>query len=160
MIAFVAITVTHAQNLDYPRLGIGAQASFPAAGISAKADFTEQHSAQLIVGIAGPFSAYYGKYMYNFPESGNAMVFRPYLYGQAGLYTYKFTNIDFNTYSLYEDTEKVFGYGAGGGLEFHFPDLTDRIRFNVELGYGKVGFDYYDFKAMVIGAGIHYHFNL
>jgi hypothetical protein len=160
MIAFTAVTGAYAQNLDYLRFGIGGQASFPAFGLSAKADITEQHSAQLVVGVAGPFSAYYGRYLYNFPESGNDLLLNPYLYGQAGLYTYKGLGVNYNNFSLYETTEKVFGWGVGGGLQFCFPNLTDRIKFNAELGYGKVGFDYYDFKSITFGAGIHYYFNL
>jgi hypothetical protein len=27
---------------------------------------TEQHSAQAVIGIFGPFSSYYGRYIYNF----------------------------------------------------------------------------------------------
>lgn len=145
------INNSFAQDLDYPRLGIGFQGSFPAWGLSAKADFDETNSAQAIIGVAGPFSSYYGRYLYNFNESGDTFVIKPYVFAQAGMYSYNFMNIN---------TQNVFGYGAGGGIEHHLPALSDKLRLNLEVGYSKVDFNYYNFKSIMFGAGIHYHFNL
>lgn len=148
------INNSFAQDLDYPRLGVGFQGSFPAWGLSAKADFDETNSAQAIIGVAGPFSSYYGRYLYNFTESGDNLVIKPYVFAQAGMYSY-----DYN-YLFSAKTENVFGYGAGSGIEYHFPGLSDKLRFNMEVGYSKVDFKYYNFKSIMFGAGIHYHFNL
>lgn len=150
------INNSFAQDLDYPRLGVGFQASFPAWGLSAKADFDETNSAQAIIGVAGPFSSYYGRYLYNFNEGGDDFVIKPYVFAQAGMYSY-----DYNySYLGLGKTENVFGYGAGAGIEWHYAPFTDKLRFSLEVGYSKVDFNHYDFKAIMFGGGIHYHFNL
>jgi hypothetical protein len=84
-----------AQDLSYPRLGVGFQANFPAGGLSVKADLTEQHSAQAVIGFFGPFSSYYGRYIYNFSESGENLLLKPYVYAQAGIWKY-----DIESYGL------------------------------------------------------------
>jgi len=67
LVAFVfSSSFLLAQDLSYPRLRVGFQANFPAWVLSVKADLTEQHSAQAVIGIFGPFSSYYGRYIYNF----------------------------------------------------------------------------------------------
>ena len=152
------INNSFAQDLDYPRLGVGFQGSFPAWGLSAKADFDETNSAQAIIGVVGPFSSYYGRYLYNFNESGDTFVIKPYVFAQAGMYSYDYYNF-YDSY-LGTKTENVFGYGAGAGIEWHYAPFTDKLRFNLEVGYSKVDFNFYNFKAIMFGAGIHYHFNL
>jgi hypothetical protein len=76
-----------AQDLSYPRLGVGVQGNFPAGGLSVKADLTEQHSAQAVIGVFGSFSSYYGRYSFNFNETGKDFRIKPYVYGQAGILT-------------------------------------------------------------------------
>lgn len=148
-----------AQDLSYPRLGVGFQANFPSFGLSVKADLTETHSVQAIIGISGPFSNYNGRYLYNFTEKGDDFKFRPYLYGQAGIYTYDNASFD-NNLNLIEETESSFGFGFGAGIEWHYEPFTDKIRFIAEIGYGNANLEFYDFSAISFGAGIHYYFNL
>jgi hypothetical protein len=160
LLAFlISSTVILSQDLGYPRLGVGAQTTFPAGGLSIKADLTEQHSAQAVIGVFGPFSSYYGRYSYSFQENGNNFRLRPYLYGQAGLFSYDYISFDQN-FQIIEDTENTFGFGFGAGLEYYYAPLTDKLRFNVEIGYGKVDFAFYDFKAILFGVGLHYYFDL
>jgi hypothetical protein len=143
---------------NYPRLGVGLQANFPAFGLSAKADLTETHSAQAILGVFGAVSSYYGRYLYNFQEKETQInvTFKPYLYGQAGYYVYDLGK----TYNLDIDKETAFGFGLGGGMEWYYKPFTKDLKFNFELGYSKVDFTYYDFKSISIGGGIHYYFDL
>lgn len=140
------------QELSYPRLGVGLQANFPAGGLSVKADITEQHSAQAVISFFGPFSSYYARYLYNFNESGDDFRIKPYAYGQVGIYTYDYTAIS--------EKESNFGFGFGAGIEWHYAPFSENLRFNIELGYGNVDFEFYDFNAISFGAGIHYYFGL
>lgn len=152
-------TVSHAQE-TYPRFGIGLQANFPAGGLSAKAELTETHTAQAVVGIFGPFSSYFGRYAYNFPEKESEVKinYKPYLYGQAGYYVYDFEN--YLGMDLGVSKETSFGFGFGAGIEWCYVPFTKDLKFNIEIGYNNVNFDYYKFKSIWFGAGIHYYFNL
>lgn len=141
-----------ADALNYPSIGIGMQFSLPAGGVSLKADITKHHTLQAVVGLFGPYSSYYGRYLFNFKENGNDFKYKPYLYGQAGVFEYDFE-------SFYDLSESVFGFGFGGGFEWYYAPFTDRIRFNTEIGYGKVDLEYYDFKSFSFGGGIHYYFD-
>jgi opacity protein-like surface antigen len=143
-----------AQDLSYPRLGVGFQANFPAGGLSVKADLTEQHSAQAVIGFFGPFSSYYGRYIYNFSESGENLLLKPYVYAQAGIWKYDYG------LSFIEDSESSFGYGVGGGLEFTYPQLSDKLKCSIEIGYSRVDFLNYNFNSISFGVGLHYYFNL
>ena len=145
---------------EYPKFGFGIQANFPAGGLSAKAELTEQHTAQAVVGVFGPFSSYFGRYSYNFPEKQSAIqvAYKPYLYGQAGYYVY-----DLENYFGFEtglEKETSFGFGVGAGLEWNYVPFSENLKFNIEVGYSKVDFEYYEFKSIAFGAGIHYYFNL
>jgi opacity protein-like surface antigen len=162
LVAFMfATSILVAQDLSYPRLGVGFQANFPAGGLSVKADLTEQHSAQAVIGLFGPFSSYYGRYIYNFSESGENFLLKPYVYAQAGIWKY-----DIESYGLdltgtgLEDSESSFGYGIGAGLEFTYPQLSDKLKYSVEIGYSNVDLLNYDFNSIAFGVGLHYYFNL
>lgn len=126
----------------YPRIGVGMQANFPIGGVSVKADITENHTAQAVVGIFGPLSCYYGRYLYNFTEKETDInvTFKPYVYAQAGYYVYDLANY----YNVDLDIEKEnnFGYGFGGGIEWYYEPFTSDLKFNFELGYSKVDFEY------------------
>lgn len=159
LVATFSISKTLAQE-TYPRFGLGFQASLPAVGISAKADITEKHTAQAVVGIFGPFSSYYGRYAYNFPKkvSSIQIEYKPYLYGQAGYYKYDIDS--FLGLGNQTNSETSFGYGLGAGLEWNYIPISKDLKFNMEIGYGNVKFDYYKFKSLSVGVGIHYYFNL
>ncbi len=155
---FVMVFMTsYSQESNYPRFGAGFQSSFPSGGLSVKADLTEKHSAQAVIGLFGPFSSYYGRYLYNFTEKGNDFRYKPYAYGQAGLFSYDYQRFDTNFNSI-DDTESVFGFGVGAGLEWYYAPFTEKLKINIELGYGNVNFDFYDFNAFSFGGGIHYFF--
>ena len=53
--------------------------------------------------------------------------------------------------------ESVFGYGFGCGLEFNiFRSFLEGLKSSVELSYGSVDLEYFDFKATTFGFGVHY----
>jgi hypothetical protein len=99
------------------------------------------------------------RYLYNFSEDGKNFRIKPYLYGQVGLWSYDFQSFDQN-FQLIEDTENSFGFGAGAGIEWYYKPLSDKLRFNIELGFGKVDLIYYEWKTTTFGGGIHYYFEL
>ena len=150
---------TQAQKLGHPRIGVGLQTIFPFGGLSVKADLTEQHSAQAVIGVFGPISSYYGRYAYNFKEDGKDFKIKPYLFAQAGVFAVDYTTFDAN-FQLVEAKEKSPGFGAGAGLEWHYKPFSEKLRFNVEVGYWKVDLSYYELKAIMYGGGIHYYFEL
>ena len=126
---------------------VGFQSSFPSYGISLKADFDDKNSAQAIFGAFGTLSTYSARYIYNFNEVGNNIT--PFAYAQAGIWEYDFDALNIK--------ESVFGFGLGGGLEFDiFKSVIDGLKSTVELGYGSVNLEYYDFKATTFGFGVHY----
>lgn len=136
----------YSQDLEF-----GLQASLPSYGLSLKADFTDTHSAQVIFGAFGPFSNLAGRYRYSFEETYDPVAVIPFVYAQAGSWTYNF--------KLLNIKESVFGYGFGAGLEFNLFDwFSDRISTTIELGYSNVDLEYYDFNATTFGFGIHYKF--
>jgi hypothetical protein len=139
------------QSLSTPRIGIGFQGSFPAMGLSVKADLTEHHSLQ---GVAGFFTnqlkTYAVKYMFCFNESGDFFVIKPYFYGTAGVFKY----------DLYFTSETVFGFGAGAGLEYYIPVLSEKLRPAFEIGLTRANFNVYQFKSLTFGVGLHYYFEL
>lgn len=157
---FLSANCLFSQELDYPRLGVGMQANFPAGGLSVKADLTEQHSAQAVIGVFGPFSSYYGRYLFNFNENGEEFKYKPYAFAQAGVYNYDYQTYNMETFQEEDEKETSFGYGLGAGLEWYYLPFTDKLRFNIEIGFGKVNFDFYDFNAITFGGGIHYYFDI
>ena len=147
----------NAQNLSYPRIGVGLQANFHGGGLSAKVDITEKHSAQLIIDVFGRFTSYTGRYLYNFNENGNEFRYKPYVFGQMGVFNYDYRP---NHPLLLKDRDSVFGLGVGGGLEVHYTPFTDRVRLNVELGYNTAEFDFYDYDPIFFSIGLHYYFKI
>lgn len=162
MLCMVAFLSLQAQELSEPgKLGVGLASSYPAYGLSAKYNFTETHAAQLIVGGAsygfGTNSfALSGRYLYNFEENGDAFVYRPYVYGQLGYFTVKYQFLN------YSESFNTISFGAGGGIEFTFPEFVKGLAFNAELGYVGGSFDdgIGTYAGFAYGAGIHYYFNL
>lgn len=142
----------------YPNYQVGLQTSFPIGGLSAKVNLTETHSAQAVVGVFGPLSSYFGRYLYNFESVDTEwnLAYKPYLYGQAGYYVYDLGD----TFDLDIEKETNFGFGFGGGLEWHLKENFKNLKFNFEVGYNKVDFDYYKFKSIAFGIGMHYQFSL
>ena len=138
------------QSLSTPRIGIGVQGSFPAMGLSVKADLTEHHSLQGVAGFFTNLKTYAVKYMFCFNESGDFFVIKPYFYGTAGVFKY----------DVYIASETVFGFGAGAGLEYYIPVLSEKLRPAVEIGYTRANFNVYQFKGLTLGAGLHYYFEL
>ena len=150
----------NAQDLGYPRIGVGLQGNAPirgSNGLSAKLDITNRHSAQIVFDIVGRFTSYAFRYLYNFNEGGNDFKYKPYLLGQIGIFNYHYMPAP----PLLNRTQSVFGLGFGGGLEVHYIPFTDRVRLNIELGYGSVDFDFYDdYQTVFFGLGLHYYFNI
>lgn len=150
------------QTLAEPgKLGLGLASSYPGYGLSAKYNFTEIHSAQLIVGGAsygfGTRSvALSGRYLYNFKTHGDSFVYKPYAYGQLGYFSVK---IDFLGES---ESASTVSFGVGGGVEFSFLDFVDGLAFNAELGYVGGSFDNNagSFAGLAYGLGIHYYFDI
>lgn len=157
IVFFAILSKVNAQDLKHPRIGVGFQSSFPSWGLSGKYDFTERHSAQAVLGLSGPFSSIYGRYLYNFDEKGESLVLKPYLLGQVGTYSYKYKTLD-NQGKIRNETETHLGFGIGAGVEFHVPEISEAIRLNLELGYNRVGFEFYDYSGFLIGLGGHYYF--
>jgi len=139
------------QNTFSQELEFGFQASLPSYGLSLKANLNETHSAQVIYGALGIVSTLSGRYIYSFNETNDRFPLVPFVYAQVGSWTYDLAAADIN--------ESVFGYGFGAGIEFSLGDwISDRLSTTIELGYGKVDLESYDFKATSFGFGIHYKF--
>ncbi len=143
------------------KLGLGLAYNYPAYGVSAKYNITETHSTQIILGAASygfgtsSFAANL-RYLYNFSESGESFVYRPYVFGQVGYFSVK---ADFLNQS---ESASTISFGAGGGIEFTLPEFVKGLAFNAELGLvgGSFGDGFGKYAGFAYGAGIYYYFKL
>ncbi len=162
LLSIIFLTTANAQGTsESGSLGVGLASSYPGYGLSAKYNFTETHTGQVIVGGAsygfGTNSfALSGRYLYNFEEGGSGFIYKPYLYGQLGYFTVKF---DFLGVS---ESYNTISFGVGGGVEFTFDNFIDGLAFSAELGYVGGSFDdgIGTYAGFAYGAGIHYYFDL
>ena len=150
ILLFISISILCSINLFSQKIDLGFQASIPSYGISLKADLTETHTVQVIYGAFGILTNFSGRYRYNFSENENSLNVVPFIYAQAGSWSYDFDALNIS--------ESIFGYGIGAGIEFNaLSFISDKFRTTVELGYSKIDLTYYDFKATTFGFGIHYN---
>ncbi len=158
---------SNAQMSEAGTLGAGLAWTSLNFGVSAKYNFTENHTGQLIVGSANyGFSfandssfSITGRYAYNFDEGDiDFATWKPYLYGQLGYWTYKY---DLGPILGGEFSENAIAIGAGGGIEWSFNNFVDGLAFSFELGYTNIAFDgLSSIGGFNGGGGIHYYFDL
>ncbi|CAN0570448.1 unnamed protein product [Ectocarpus sp. 12 AP-2014] len=163
-VAIFGLGSVNAQMSEAGKIGVGVAWTSLNYGVSAKYNFTETHTGQLIVGSAnfgfglagGSSFALTGRYAYNFTEGDvDFATYKPYLYGQAGYWTYSY-NLPQGTDGF---TSKSIVIGAGGGIEGSFKNFVDGLAFSVELGYTNVAFDgLSSIGGFNFGGGIHYYF--
>jgi hypothetical protein len=155
----------HAQISEAGSLGLGIAYTSLNYGVSAKYNFTEVHTGQVIVGSANfgynfgnekSFSLT-GRYSYNFEEGDiDFAIWKPYLYGQVGYWTYKYSIPGFSSFNY-----NAVAIGAGGGVEWSFQDFVDGLAFSFELGFTSISFEGLgSIGGFNGGFGIHYYFNL
>jgi hypothetical protein len=147
-------------------LGAGLQFNSLFYGLSAKYNFTEVHSGEIVVGggnygFGGDFSTFTatGRYLYNFDISNENL--RPYGFGQVGFWTVKFDGFTIFNVTTPEVKETSIAYGFGGGIEYAFNGL-EQLGFNLEIGYGggSFGNGVGSYSGIIFGLGAHYYFNL
>lgn len=158
---------SNAQMAEAGTLGVGLAWTSLNFGVSAKYNFTENHTGQLIVGSANyGFSfandssfSITGRYAYNFDEGDiDFATWKPYLYGQLGYWTYTY---DLGPILGGEFSENAIAIGAGGGIEWSFNNFVDGLAFSFELGYTNIAFDgLSSIGGFNGGGGIHYYFDL
>lgn len=162
--SFIFLSTVHSQKMgDAGVLGAGIASSYPAYGISGKYNFTENHSAQLILGGASygysatsfSFGAS-GRYLYNFDVLGDSFFFKPYGYAQVSYFTVKY-----DYFYASSDSFNTVGFGLGGGVECEIPDFVEGLTFSGELGYigGDFGNGIDSFSGLSYGASVHYYFD-
>ncbi len=167
-IVFIALFLmglhSNAQMSESGALGAGLAWTSLNYGVSAKYNFTETHTGQVIVGSANYGLSFGGsssfsltaRYAYNFEEGDiDFATWKPYLYGQLGYWTYRyrFLGDQFNQNNI--------AIGAGGGIEWSFNNFIDGLAFSFELGYTNISFDGVgSIGGFNGGGGIHYYFDL
>jgi len=154
-----------AQMTESGGLGLGLAWTSLNYGVSAKYNFTETHTGQVIVGSANygfNFSnassfSLTGRYAYNFEEGDiDFATWKPYLYGQVGYWTYKYDVPFIGNFNA-----NAVAIGAGGGIEWSFNNFIEGLAFSFELGYTNVAFDgLTSIGGFNGGGGIHYYFDL
>ncbi|MDC6366663.1 MULTISPECIES: hypothetical protein [Flavobacteriaceae] len=162
---FLGNFAANAQMSESGKLGVGIAWTSLNYGASAKYNFTENHTGQVVVGSANygfNFSgassfSLTGRYSYNFEEGDiDFATWKPYLYGQVGYWTYKYDLGILGSFNA-----NAVAFGAGGGVEWSFNDFVDGLAFSVELGYTNISFDgLASIGGFNGGAGIHYYFDL
>jgi len=134
-------------------LGVGFQASFPAYGASVIYNAPSGASVQGILGAFADLKQYAGRVRYRFQPNGNV---HPYAYGTLGVWSYDGYRISGLT--AQKSTETVFGFGAGGGIEYFIVGLPG-LGFNAEVGFGTAKFKEVDYNlsGISLGIGLHYY---
>ena len=153
-ISFALLFLISSSVVKAQSFGLGFQANFPSYGLSAKYDLNQVHSAQFIYGAFGTLEAISGRYLYNFSPRRNDV--KPFLYAQAGIWTY---SMDLSPLGGVDISESVLGYGFGAGIEIPWlAFISEDLKWTLELGIGIVNLDIYEVKATSFGSGIHYYF--
>lgn len=163
LLAFAGHFTVNAQMSDAGSFGAGLAWTSLNYGASLKYNFTETHTGQIIVGSANygfNFSgqsslSLTGKYSYNFAAADIDFAnYQPYLYGQAGYWTYKYDSIFGSSFN-----QNSIAIGAGGGIEWSFNDFVEGLAFSFELGYTNISFDGIgSIGGFNGGGGIHFYF--
>ncbi|NRD19810.1 hypothetical protein HNV08_07090 [Winogradskyella eckloniae] len=162
ILSLFLFTALQSQSIsEQGKLGVGLASSYPGYGLSAKYNFTETHSGQVILGGAsygfGTSSlAISGRYLYNFEAGGSKFIYQPYAYGQLGYFSVKVKFLGAS------ESYNTVSFGVGGGIEGTVPEFVEGLAFNVELGYVGGSFDrgIGSFAGFAYGVGIHYYFDL
>ena len=130
-------------------IGIGYQISYPFHGLSIVVAPEMDFSFQGMIGVFGDLRSYCAKVRYHFNVAGT------YSYGLVGLFSYK--NYEYSYGTTVENTETIFGYGVGLGLEFAHSNIP--IWTNFEVGYGDINFKNRSSKnyAIMVGIGLHFY---
>lgn len=134
---------------EYFRYGAGFQSTFPAWGLSGMMAVTDEVDLQLILGPFGGLSTYAARGLYTFRDND---FWDLYGYGMLGVWNHS---------TLRVRNETVLGFGVGGGIQYDWRVFNDELPplfWNLELGFGRVNFDYYDFNSVMLGTGVHYRF--
>lgn len=164
LLASLFFLPANAQMSESGSLGLGLAWTSLNYGVSAKYNFTETHTGQVIVGSANyGFSfadsssfSLTGRYAYNFEEGDiDFATWKPYLYGQVGYWSYKYNDPFFGgSYS-----SNNIAFGAGGGIEWSINNFIDGLAFSFEFGYTAISFDGVgSIGGFNGGGGIHYYF--
>lgn len=137
---------------------VGFMASFPSYGLSGIMEINDKVSVQGILAPMGDLSNYSVRGLYKIEERES---WHTYGYGSIGLWTHKYTDYSNNPYGETE-TESAIGIGAGVGIEYDwsiwYGEDTPPISSSLEIGFGSVGLDNYNYSAISIGAATHYKF--
>jgi len=134
----------------------GIQASYPAYGASIKYDFSDKVAVQGVIGALGTIGSYNVRGIYRFMQKQD--YWNIYGFGSVGVLTWGGTR--------YYSSETTLSIGGGAGVEWDWQKfLKEKFRFkfvplysSIEVGFSTGSFDYYDYNAGYIGAGIHYKF--
>ena len=137
---------------------VGFMASFPSYGLSGIMKVNDKVSVQGILAPMGDLSNYSVRGLYKIEEEES---WHTYGYGSIGLWTHTYTDYS-NSYGGEDETESAVGIGAGVGIEYDwsiwygedFPPISSSI----EIGFGSVGLDNYNYSSISIGAATHYKF--
>ncbi len=140
------------------KIGLGFQTAYPFFGLSIKYKIVDSFSLQSIIGILFDTKLTSLRALYHFSTTESSTA---YCFGQIGQYSITGLRID-DDFDFRETTEKIFGYGFGLGLEYHFEEVNYNIPVwaNIEVIYGNLNFKEVDFEAqaITIGGGLHYYF--
>ena len=142
---------------------IGFMASFPSYGLSGIMKINDKVSVQGILAPMGDLSSYSVRGLYKIQEEET---WHTYSYGSIGIWKHEYEEVvnSSNYYNLTTETktESAVGFGAGVGIEYDwsiwygedFPPISSSL----EIGFGSVGLDNYEYSAISIGAATHYKF--
>ena len=112
-------------------------------------DINETISAQAILGFLGVVNTFAGRGLYRFRQED---YWDLYGYGMVGMWRYN---------TRFIEAENRLGLGAGAGIQYDWrvldPNLPP-IFWNLEIGFGYVNFNHYNFNMISFGAGVHYRF--
>ncbi len=133
------------------KYAIGFQTGFATYGVVARMALSDKVSAEGVLGLFGPLSHYGARGLYLLKKE---TYWDAYAFGSAGAWTWKSDLVGI-------DDETVFGFGAGGGIEYDWRAFNENlppISWSMEIGFGMIDLDNYDFGGFTFGAGGRYKF--
>ncbi len=150
-VLITTIASAQANLLTDNSIALGLETGTLTGGLSLKMPYTEQITAQGVIGAIGTVTTFSARGLYHF---SNYQAARVYGFGSAGLWTWN-GNAAFGS-------ETAFGFGAGVGLDYDLQKAFSNmppLSVNAEVGANLVSFDNYTgFNPLSIGVGLHYRF--
>ena len=142
-------------GFDYQKIGFGVQLNSPyivGCGISYKV-YDNQKAEFFVSTPLASYSGFYFEYDYYTAKITNNI--NPLLYVLIGNVNVNRSSYNRNT-QTWSNTNSTIGMSLGIGVEMYYKKLSEKLKLNIKLGYGKNP-DPNEMSGVNFSTGIHYY---